>query len=292
MAEVVGIGKSTIAYDDFEETDLIIVMGQNPGTNHPRMLTALEDAKQERRRDRRRQPAARGRAAALQEPAEGPRHRRPRHPDRRPVPADPPGRRHGPAAGDLEARARRPSRPPRAPCSTTPSSPSTRAGSRTSSSTPAGRRRRGGPRDRPDDRAEIDEVAARYLKSKRTIITWAMGITQHTQGRRHDQGDHQPAAAAREHRQARRRRLADPRAQQRAGRPHDGHLGADAGHVPRRPGEGVPLRAPARARRRRAQGHQGDAAAARSSSGWAWAATSSPPSRTRSSPRRRSAAPR
>ncbi|OEI67782.1 hypothetical protein Cus16_2532 [Curtobacterium sp. ER1/6] len=46
MAEVVGIGKSTIAYDDFEETELIIVMGQNPGTNHPRMLTALEDAKE------------------------------------------------------------------------------------------------------------------------------------------------------------------------------------------------------------------------------------------------------
>ncbi|ARC58413.1 putative oxidoreductase [Frondihabitans sp. 762G35] len=45
MSEVVGIGKSTIAYDDFEQADLIIVMGQNPGTNHPRMLTALEDAK-------------------------------------------------------------------------------------------------------------------------------------------------------------------------------------------------------------------------------------------------------
>ncbi|ROQ38415.1 formate dehydrogenase major subunit [Frondihabitans sp. PhB188] len=45
MSEVVGIGKSTIAYDDFEKADLIIVMGQNPGTNHPRMLTALEDAK-------------------------------------------------------------------------------------------------------------------------------------------------------------------------------------------------------------------------------------------------------
>lgn len=45
MAEVVGIGKSTIAYDDFEKADLIIILGQNPGTNHPRMLTALEDAK-------------------------------------------------------------------------------------------------------------------------------------------------------------------------------------------------------------------------------------------------------
>lgn len=45
MLATVGVGKSTIAYDDFAKADLIIVMGQNPGTNHPRMLTALEDAK-------------------------------------------------------------------------------------------------------------------------------------------------------------------------------------------------------------------------------------------------------
>ncbi len=45
MSETLGIGKSTVAYDDFEKADLIIIMGQNPGTNHPRMLTALEDAK-------------------------------------------------------------------------------------------------------------------------------------------------------------------------------------------------------------------------------------------------------
>ncbi|SDY49772.1 FdhF/YdeP family oxidoreductase [Herbiconiux ginsengi] len=45
LSEVIGIGKSTVSYDDFEQADLIIVMGQNPGTNHPRMLTALEDAK-------------------------------------------------------------------------------------------------------------------------------------------------------------------------------------------------------------------------------------------------------
>lgn len=42
----VGIGKSTVSYDDFLESDLIIIMGQNPGTNHPRMLTALQEAKQ------------------------------------------------------------------------------------------------------------------------------------------------------------------------------------------------------------------------------------------------------
>ncbi|HEY4153096.1 MAG TPA: FdhF/YdeP family oxidoreductase [Pseudolysinimonas sp.] len=45
LGEVIGIGKSTIAYDDFGLADLVIVMGQNPGTNHPRMLTALEECK-------------------------------------------------------------------------------------------------------------------------------------------------------------------------------------------------------------------------------------------------------
>ncbi|WP_022884076.1 FdhF/YdeP family oxidoreductase [Glaciibacter superstes] len=45
MGQTLGIGKSTIAYKDFAKADLIIIMGQNPGTNHPRMLTALEEAK-------------------------------------------------------------------------------------------------------------------------------------------------------------------------------------------------------------------------------------------------------
>lgn len=46
MIHTVGIGKSTVAYKDFGESDLIIIMGQNPGTNHPRMLTALQEAKE------------------------------------------------------------------------------------------------------------------------------------------------------------------------------------------------------------------------------------------------------
>ncbi|MDM7990449.1 FdhF/YdeP family oxidoreductase [Arthrobacter sp. zg-Y877] len=45
MGQTIGIGKATVAYDDFEKADLIILMGQNPGTNHPRMLTALEHCK-------------------------------------------------------------------------------------------------------------------------------------------------------------------------------------------------------------------------------------------------------
>ena len=45
MGQTIGIGKATVTYDDFGQADLIILMGQNPGTNHPRMLTALEECK-------------------------------------------------------------------------------------------------------------------------------------------------------------------------------------------------------------------------------------------------------
>jgi molybdopterin-dependent oxidoreductase alpha subunit len=45
MGQTIGIGKATITYDDFAQADLVIIMGQNPGTNHPRMLTALEGTK-------------------------------------------------------------------------------------------------------------------------------------------------------------------------------------------------------------------------------------------------------
>lgn len=45
LTETIGIGKGTVSLEDVHEADLIIVAGQNPGTNHPRMLTALEKAK-------------------------------------------------------------------------------------------------------------------------------------------------------------------------------------------------------------------------------------------------------
>ncbi len=45
LVESLGIGKGTATLEDFEQTDLIICVGQNPGTNHPRMLTSLEHAK-------------------------------------------------------------------------------------------------------------------------------------------------------------------------------------------------------------------------------------------------------
>lgn len=45
LKETLGLGKGSVTLDDFELTDLILVVGQNPGTNHPRMLTALQKAK-------------------------------------------------------------------------------------------------------------------------------------------------------------------------------------------------------------------------------------------------------
>lgn len=46
LNETIGIGKGTVTMDDFKHCDLIIIIGQNPGTNHPRMLSSLEHAKQ------------------------------------------------------------------------------------------------------------------------------------------------------------------------------------------------------------------------------------------------------
>ena len=45
LSETLGIGKGSVTLDDFNHADLVIVIGQNPGTNHPRMLTALSNTK-------------------------------------------------------------------------------------------------------------------------------------------------------------------------------------------------------------------------------------------------------
>ena len=45
LSETIGIGKGTVTLDDFDHAQAIFVIGQNPGTNHPRMLTSLQRAK-------------------------------------------------------------------------------------------------------------------------------------------------------------------------------------------------------------------------------------------------------
>lgn len=45
LTESLGVGKGSVKLDDLHEAEVIIIIGQNPGTNHPRMLIALQKAK-------------------------------------------------------------------------------------------------------------------------------------------------------------------------------------------------------------------------------------------------------
>ncbi|MDP4587366.1 MAG: molybdopterin-dependent oxidoreductase, partial [Flavobacteriales bacterium] len=45
LSETVGIGKGSVTLEDLYEAEVIMVIGQNPGTNHPRMLSAMEKCK-------------------------------------------------------------------------------------------------------------------------------------------------------------------------------------------------------------------------------------------------------
>ncbi|WP_304455481.1 FdhF/YdeP family oxidoreductase [Nocardiopsis sp. YSL2] len=45
LTEAIGIGTGSVSLADVEHADLVLVLGQNPGTNHPRMLGSLEEVK-------------------------------------------------------------------------------------------------------------------------------------------------------------------------------------------------------------------------------------------------------
>ncbi|MBU63100.1 MAG: hypothetical protein CMI26_11435 [Opitutae bacterium] len=45
LKPTIGIGKGTVSLDDFERAEAIFIFGQNPGTNHPRMLSSLQAAR-------------------------------------------------------------------------------------------------------------------------------------------------------------------------------------------------------------------------------------------------------
>ena len=60
LKQVIGVGKGTVTLQDFERADLIFVIGQNPGTNHPRMLSTLERAVHKGAKNCPREPASGG----------------------------------------------------------------------------------------------------------------------------------------------------------------------------------------------------------------------------------------
>ncbi len=249
MGETLGVGKSTIAYEDFGQADLIIVMGQNPGTNHPRMLTALEECKRNG-----------GQIVAVNPLPEAGLQRYKNPQKIRGIV----GRGTDLAdvllqirsSGDmalLQAVCKRVLDADEAAAGTRPRPriPGRAHGRPRGSAHASGRSRRAGRsrRHRSDHRADRRPGGPLHRRRPRHHHV-GHGPDPAAQGGRHDQGDREPAAAARKHREAWRRSLTDPRALQRAGRPDHGHLGADVRRVPRRPGRRVRLRPSPRARLR------------------------------------------
>ncbi|AII52160.1 FdhF/YdeP family oxidoreductase [Hymenobacter sp. APR13] len=45
LSPTLGLGKGSVTLNDIYEAEVILIIGQNPGTNHPRMLSALQKAK-------------------------------------------------------------------------------------------------------------------------------------------------------------------------------------------------------------------------------------------------------
>ena len=89
LAETIGIGKGSVSVTDLENADLIVVVGQNPGTNHPRMLSVLEKSKVNGAKVIAINPLPEAWTAAVQGSPEGARRARRRCRHRGFLPADP-----------------------------------------------------------------------------------------------------------------------------------------------------------------------------------------------------------
>ena len=181
MGQTIGIGKATITYDDFGKADLIIVMGQNPGTNHPRMLTALEEAKEN------------GAEIVAVNPMPEAGLKRYKNPQRVKGIIG-----HGTGMADqfvqvrlggdmalLQAVSKR-------VLAAEAASPGTVLDHEFLREHCQGLAELTAHLAQVDEKAvleatglraaEIDELAARYLRAEKVIITWAMGLTQHKKG--------------------------------------------------------------------------------------------------------------
>ncbi len=114
LSETIGIGKGSVSLDDIHRAKLIVVVGQNPGTNHPRMLSALEEAKHNGAKIISVNPLEEAGLVRFKNPQHAKGHGA-RHRALRPAPAGPAQRRPRALPGDRLA-ARRVGRPrPRLP---------------------------------------------------------------------------------------------------------------------------------------------------------------------------------
>ena len=281
LAETIGIGKGSVSLEDVHMAKLIVISGQNPGTNHPRMLSALEIAKQNGAKILSINPLPEAGLMKFKNPQ---------------TPRGVVGLGTGLSDlhlpirinGDLalwqaigclileaeEAAGNDGSVLDRdfiARCTT--------------GFEDWAREIKNLDWDEVCEatgltRGQIQEAADMLLASDATVHCWAMGITQHRNAVATIKEFVNVALPAGQHRQARCRAVPRAWPLQRAGRPHDGHLGEGARPLPRRPPRRVRLRAPARARPR--HGRLDPRPARRQGEGVlrAWAATSSPRPRT------------
>ena len=167
--------RRSVTLEDIHDAELIVIMGQNPGTNHPRMLTALEKAKKNGAKILAVNPLKEAGFVRFRNPQNAARRQRCRHRAGRPAPAGPGQRRPRAAPGDRLAAAASGAASTATSWSGTPSGFDEWA-----AHVARGRlgRRRAGHRPRP--RRRSSEAAADVPRLLgRPCICWAMGITQH-----------------------------------------------------------------------------------------------------------------
>ena len=240
LKQTMGIGKGAVQLDDFTKADAIFIIGQNPGTNHPRMMTVLQEARR------------RGAEIVVINPLRERALVSFIHPQE----VAPTLFNKGTEIATVYLQA-------------TPGSDVAVLKGMMKQMLEAERRDRGRVFDHGFIRAhctgfeelvedldatpwtqiteqsgltqnEIRQATEVYIKSRATILCWAMGLTQHENAVRQHHRLQQPAAAARQRGPPRRRPLPGARPQQRAGRPHRRHRLPPAG-VDRQAGGGVRL---------------------------------------------------
>ncbi len=173
LAETIGIGKGSVTLDDVHHAELIVIARPEPRHQPPADAERARAREEERRQDRVGQPAARGGAGAVQEPADAARVGRRRYSAGRPAPPDPDQRRPGAVPGARLAA------PVSGTPSTTTSSPTTRWASRRGAEHIAEVDWEVVERASGLARQDIEETALMLRDSRATVLCWAMGITQH-----------------------------------------------------------------------------------------------------------------
>ena len=182
LGESIGEGKGTVGLDDFARCDADLRARPEPGLEPPAHAHGAASGQAARLRDRQHQPAARARARRVREPAGGARSARAAARRSRTASCS-----CGSAATWRCCRASRrrcsSSRtPPRAPCSTAPSSTRTRRASRAGAPRSPRARSTSSSAARASRAPSMRELAELYARSKSVIACWAMGLTQHEHG--------------------------------------------------------------------------------------------------------------